>query len=186
MEIKSIQNKKAAMEMSMGTMVTIVLLTLVLILGGYFIQKIFDSATTSIDTTDDAVKSRLRELLSSDENKKVVISPSRQLAIKKDEVGRGFGFAIRNNGESGTFSYSLDAIETDCSLNTEQAEDLIPNRREGEVNIPAGVIMEDAILIGFKFPENVPPCSIAYNLNIEKDGEIYASSIGIDLEILPS
>ena len=52
------KNKKAAMEMSMGTMVTIILLVVVLVLGIFFIQKIFSSGSNAIDTVDNQVQDR--------------------------------------------------------------------------------------------------------------------------------
>src|SRR3989339_198223 len=48
-------SRKAQMEMTMGTLVTIVLLTMALILGGYFVRQIFSGATTSIEGIDQAM-----------------------------------------------------------------------------------------------------------------------------------
>ena len=55
-----IENKKAAMEMSVGTIVTIVLLMSVLVLGLVLITNIFSGATSSVKTIDDKVKSEIK------------------------------------------------------------------------------------------------------------------------------
>ena len=54
-----IKNKKAAMEMSVGTIVTIVLLMSVLILGIFLVQNIFKSAKGAVDLTDKQLKNEI-------------------------------------------------------------------------------------------------------------------------------
>ena len=80
------ENKKAAMELTMGTMVTIVLLVMVLILGGYFVNKIFFSATSSVDQIDAQVRDQINKLFAEDNTRKVVIFPStRKIILSKGE-----------------------------------------------------------------------------------------------------
>ena len=57
-----IKQKKAAMEMSVGTIVTIVLLMSVLILGIFLIKNIFSSAKNAIDLTDEQLNAEINEL----------------------------------------------------------------------------------------------------------------------------
>jgi len=57
--INFFKNNKAAMEMSVGTIVTIVLLTAVLILGLVLIRTIFQSSTESIESIDTAIKAEI-------------------------------------------------------------------------------------------------------------------------------
>ena len=54
------KNRKAAMEMSVGTIVTIVLLMTVLILGLVLVRTIFTGAIENINGIDQAVKSELK------------------------------------------------------------------------------------------------------------------------------
>ncbi|MEM3091480.1 MAG: hypothetical protein QXU39_02390, partial [Candidatus Pacearchaeota archaeon] len=58
----SLRQKHAAMEMSVGTMVTIVLLMIVLVLGIFFIQKIFSAGTNAIETIDNQVQNEIQKL----------------------------------------------------------------------------------------------------------------------------
>src|SRR3989339_782521 len=100
-------SRKAQMEMTMGTLVTIVLLTMALILGGYFVRQLF---------SDD------------DTRKIVVYPPTRQIIIKKGTDNLGFGFSIRNIQEvNDKFSYEISAVELSCSDNFRlaKADDLI-------------------------------------------------------------
>jgi hypothetical protein len=182
-----LRNKKAAMELTMGTMVTIVLLVMVLILGGYFVQKIFFSASGSIDAIDESVKSEINKLFSEDTNKKIIIyPPSRTIPLNKGDRGEGFALSIRNVGTApDTFTYEVAAIETDCpeSLSVTQADGFLGLGKSGSVQIAAGSIMENPTLITFNIPETAPPCSIKYGITMQKGGQLYGSSVDVVVNI---
>src|SRR3989344_4313299 len=105
-------NKKAAMEMSVGTIVTIVLLMGVLVLGGILIQKIYYSSIENINNIDQSVKNEINKLFNQDSTKKVIVYPStRLISIEKgNQEPLGFAFSIRNvDSEDGLFKYSVTA-----------------------------------------------------------------------------
>ena len=97
MEIKS--SKRAQMEMSVGTMVTIVLLLIVLVLGIFFIQKIFKSGSNAIDTIDSQTQSELQKLFANEGAKIAFYPTSRVVVVQRGDDPKGFAFSIRNNGE---------------------------------------------------------------------------------------
>lgn len=83
-------NRKAAMEMSVGTIVTIVLLVSVLILGIFLVQRIFKTATSVVDLTDQQLTEEVNKLFSNP-NQKIVVYPStREVIIKQTERGSRF------------------------------------------------------------------------------------------------
>jgi hypothetical protein len=185
------RSKRAAMELTMGTMVTIVLLVMVLILGGYFVNKIFFSARSSVDAIDEQVKSEINKLFAEDDTRKIVIFPSsRKISLEQGDQGSGFAFSIRNVGtEPATFSYEIKATEVSCpnQMSLAQAESLIALRRTGkDIQISAGLIMADATHVTFSIPETTPPCLIGYTLTMQREGELYGSSLGIDVKIEPA
>ena len=57
-------NSKGAMEMSVGTIVTIVLLMSVLVLGLFLVQRVFSSGTGAIDSIDSQVQNEIQKLFS--------------------------------------------------------------------------------------------------------------------------
>ena len=59
---KRTKNKRAAIEMSMGTIITIILAVVFLILGLTFVKSIFGVASSSIQITDDKLKAQLSTL----------------------------------------------------------------------------------------------------------------------------
>ena len=174
-------SKRAAMEMSVGTMVTIVLLMIVLVLGIFFIQKIFKTANNAIDLTDQQLTSQLNKFFASGEEKKIVVYPeTRIIEVKKGDQG-GFGFAIRNKETSnGVFAYTtgVQEIASNCEMTQEQADRLIILGKSGSnINILSGSVMDSAKRITFDIPESSSLCSIDYILDITKDGVQYTQAI---------
>ncbi|MDP2672681.1 MAG: hypothetical protein Q8O84_02620 [Nanoarchaeota archaeon] len=180
------KNKIGAMEMSVGTIVTIVLLMSVLVLGIFLVQKIFKTGTSAIDQVDTKIQSEI-DLLFSQEDKSVVVYPKeRTISISKGDSG-GFGFSIMNKEQTtGSFSYlvSVGEIGSGCQLSEEQAESLIVLGKTGkEISLPSGSKLADAILVKFSIPETAPLCQIRYSLDVENNGVQYSPTIGIDLTI---
>tara|TARA_Y100000034_G_scaffold112542_1_gene146616 strand:+ start:844 stop:1410 length:567 start_codon:yes stop_codon:yes gene_type:complete len=181
-------NKKAAMEMTIGTMVTIVLLVAVLVMILFFITRITESGIGAIDGIDSAVKTEIDKLFSKDSSKKIIIYPeSRKITIKKGEDHLGFGFSIRNTGEEDSFSYDITAVETGgkgCDLRLSEADGLISlGKQKNSILISAGTVMEYPIFVRFDIPDTTPPCEIRYAINVEKSGQIYGASMDVDLSI---
>ena len=58
------KNKKAAIELSIGTVVIIVLAMTMLIMGVVLVRNIFSGATSSVDTLNDKVKGEITSLFS--------------------------------------------------------------------------------------------------------------------------
>jgi len=187
------KGKKAAMEMSVGTIVTIVLLMTVLGLGLFLVRNIFTSAETSIEGIDQAVKNEINKLFSEDDTRKVIVyPPTKLITIKKgNEKYRGFAFSIRNiENNDGAFKYIVSVndpnIRQNCGISASEAESWIKLGGEGTINIGAGNKMEDEEFVRFLIPDNSPICGIRYGLDIKKDGQQYGNTVNIDLEIKPS
>jgi len=173
------------MEMSVGTMVTIVLLMIVLVLGIFFIQRIFRTGTTAIDGIDAKIQNEIDNLFTQEGKKLVVYPKEREISIEQGEDG-GFGFSVENKDTvSGEFSYLVSAgeIASNCQLTIAQADSLIILGKSGTFSLASGNKLEDAIFVKFDVSETTPLCRIRYNIDVEKDGEVYATST-IDLEII--
>ncbi len=182
--------KKAAIEMSVGTIVTIVLLMTTLILGLVMVRTIFSGSIENINSIDQAVKSEINKLFAEDDARTVVIyPPTRQIAVKQGDEG-GFGFSVRNTNEGGdgstSFSYSVSFIESSCDLTEAQAENLIILGKSGDdIQIASGNSLDNPILVKFSISDNVPLCNVRYGITIENGGEIYGNTVTVDLKILP-
>lgn len=177
------RNKKAAMEMSVGTLVTIVLLMAVLGLGIFLIQKIFKGSTNAIDDINQEVQSQINKLFTDQTTKTVVYPQSREIQLQKGDSG-GVGFSIKNNERSeGVFSYETTWSEDDCNFGKADAEDLIILGKMGNnINLGSGDFMEPAILIKLRTEDSDPLCQIRYQISVKKDGQAYATNF-FDIEI---
>jgi len=122
------------MEMSVGTLVTIVLLMAVLGLGIFLVQKIFAGATTSVDLIDDKVMGEINDLFSEKNSDVVVFLGSDQKAkIKRDS--QDFGIAIGAQTPDGSAT-DRDRMTYELSFG-EESEDCVSllgirSRSQGE------------------------------------------------------
>jgi len=178
------KNKTGAMEMSVGTIVTIVLLMSTLVLGLVLIRNISKSSTENISAIDQKVKDQISKMFSEDDLSKVVIYPSRNIKIKKGDSESGFGLSIRNvDSTAGFFSYEITNTDSSCGITKTNAEDLIVLRRtQTNIQLGGGDVMSQPILVVFDIPDSAAPCLIAYTLDVKKGTTAYEQVV-FNLEI---
>jgi len=187
--MKIFNSKKGAMEMSMGTIVTIVLLVSVLVMGIFFIQRISKSATGVIDLTDQQLRNEINKLFS--EETKLSVYPGTRLVEIKQETTDGVGFGIRNllTGQAGTktFSYEVVVADSDADLNNKCGIDkttalswIVTGKSETSIPIPSGDYSVQKVL--FEIPTGSPLCTIRYRVNVNAEGTAYATDF-FDIKI---
>ncbi len=169
------------MEMSIGTIVTIVLLVTVLILGLILVRSIFTAGTNSVDKIGEKVNSQIDELFSNDENLRMAIYPSDyKLKIKQGTQGQGFAISLQNvNLEAKAFTYELSVdglfdIQDKCKISKTSAEAWLLAKR-GEINLAGSQRMQIPELILFTIPEAAPKCTIPYKIDVYDAGTLYTS-----------
>jgi len=178
-KLRTIRSKKAAMEMSVGTIVTIVLLVTVLVLGLVLIRSIFTSGVRSVNQIDDKVRSAIDDLFIKDESVKIAFSPSdRKVKIEQGAVSEGFAFSVRNiEKESRKFRYTIAVdsnfdIRKQCNININEAESwLVINSGSFELDRNSKPANPELVL--FNIPENAPSCTLPYVVRVTSDGEFY-------------
>ncbi len=161
--------------MSVGMIVTIVLMVTALILGVVLIRGAFIGATNAIDSVNTQVQSELQKLFSGDDEARTAFYPtSREVMVRKGDTPKGFAFQIRNNDvEDATFSYTIEATDVSkCgSFTEEEAQDMMIGS-QGSIDIGRGDI-STARLVKFVIPENAPKCTMGYDLKIKKGTSAY-------------
>lgn len=120
MQLNKISNKKAAIELSIGTIVIIVIAMSMLILGLVLVRQIFTGATESVDILDDKVQNEIKNLFN-DENQDVIIKLGSDKTVKikpgSDTILVGVG-ARHPEGErlespsSLRYTLNLDSVST--------------------------------------------------------------------------
>lgn len=171
--------------MSVGTIVTIVLLMSVLILGIFLVQKVFRSGSNAIDSIDNQVQSEITKLFSEEGKRFVVYPTSQQLTIRKGDDPRGFAFSLKNTfPETRTFSYNVEATDvTGCgSLTETQASSWLRNSK-GELKIGAGNTPTLPELVLLVIPESAPPCTVTYRISVEDESEEFTDGAPIYITV---
>lgn len=173
------QNKRAAMEMSVGTIVTIVLLMSVLVLGLFFVQDIFSKGQGALDMTDQELQEQLNDLFDSDKGARVLIYPkSKQIEIRSGEQD-AIGIGVRNLAtvESDTsFEFEVEPydVSNDCSLTTNDLFDWFYLNEAGTIDVPIGEVKSTKT--HFRIPENTPLCTGMFKVRVyNSDGNLYDS-----------
>jgi len=168
-------NKKAAMELSMSTIVVLVLAMSMLILGLVLVKTIFTGAKYNVETMDTKVQNEINKLFVEDEPM-VIYLPNKKLDIKPGEDW-GVGFAIKHlvEGESGLkkFDYKVEVnmdpldLKNSCGgLSIKEAEAYIEaSSRTSSMSIMPGQIGHE--IIRFSIPEGAPLCFIRYSVTVQ-------------------
>jgi len=173
------KNKKGALELSVGTIVIIVIAMSMLILGLVLVRTIFTAASESVDQLNDVVREQISETFR-DTDKRIAMSlTNRQANVQKEETF-GIAFGIRNTetgvAEAGQFTWTVRATEVQsrCSLSLERADSYITlNKEGGPISILPGAGVE-LVLIKITPDSSAPLCEIQYDINVRKDGQHYA------------
>jgi hypothetical protein len=180
--------KKGAMEMSVGTIVTIVLLMSVLVLGIFLVQRIFKSASGAVDLTDDQLKNEINKLFGDD--KELVIYPSSGLVEIKQEETDGVGIGIKNlvMGVSGDLNFKYEVVigsENKCGVDNDAILDWIAvGKSESGIPLASGGSASQKIL--FQIPTGAPLCVINFRVNVNVDkgnGYEYYDTKAFNIEI---
>jgi hypothetical protein len=179
--------KKGAIELSIGTIVIIVLAMSMLILGLVLVKNIFSGSSENILQMNDKVKDQINKLFVDD--KKTVIYLSNQIAQirKNEEWGIAFGIKnlVRGTPEPGSFSYEVKVsdpdVEIKCGVSESYINGWIVVGRADSMVIPPG---ESYFGISRIFiPENAPLCIVRFHLDVKIDEDIYATDF-FDIEII--
>jgi len=161
--------KKGAMELSISTIVVIVLAMSMLILGLVLVRTIFKGATESVIEIDTKVKGEIKNLFV-DENTKIVLKlgSDKTVRIRADGSLSGVGFGARTIDGS---TVDIKEMKYKLSLDTNSRENCITLLKEKTVaqffkqnigtNIPFDQFEGDTAFaaIQISIPEGTPLCS---------------------------
>jgi hypothetical protein len=179
--------KKGAVELSIGTIVIIVLAMSMLILGLVLVKNIFEGSTNNVDQLNDKVRDEIGKLFG--ENKRTVIYLSNQKApIKQgEEWGVAFGIKnlIRGSSEAKQFSYKVtlsdpEEVRENCQISEADASKWIILGRTGKIVIAPGEAYFG--IVRLRIPENAPLCMIRYNIEVTEGSNAYYTDF-FDVEV---
>jgi hypothetical protein len=170
------KSKRGAIEMSIGTIVIIVLSMSMLILGMILVKNIFSGATNIVDLNNEQISSEIAKLYGDD--KELVIYPS--VDIFNVNAGERAAFAIRiknllggASASDAVFSYDIVPDDfRDCGLNENQILSWMKSESGEGIRIPVGKENIEKILI--EIPEGSPLCSFKIRVTVLQNNQPYA------------
>ncbi|MAG02835.1 hypothetical protein CMI42_05855 [Candidatus Pacearchaeota archaeon] len=173
MKLKKINSKRAALELSIGTIVILVLAMSMLILGLILVRTIFTGAKYNVETMNKKVEAEIGKLFVEDQ-RVVLYLPNREAQIKQGEP-YGLGFGIQNSIKTQKFKWQVvvddEKIRSKCGATERNAEDWITTGGSGSADIPSG--QQHFNLIRFNIPEgsvnDISSCIVRYKLVIKKE-----------------
>ena len=175
------------MELSIGTIVIIVLAMSMLILGMVLVKNIFSGSSQNILQMNDKVKDEINKLFV--EDKRMVVYLPNQIAKIEQNEDWGVAFGIKNLArgtvEVGKFHYEVSVSDPDvkskCGIDEKSVEGWMKTGRVDDMTIAPG---ENYFgIVRFLIPENAPLCTIRFHLDVTSDGVAYATDF-FDVEVL--
>ena len=169
------KNKKAALELSISTIVVLVLGMTMLILGITLVTNILRGATGTVDLIDKNVKSQINKLFNDEDTRSVVYLADNQADVEKG-VSYNIGFGIKNvirggTGEQQGFTYRVEAaeVESGCALTLAEADSYIRLGKEltRPILISPGEDPKERIIV-VEPSEGAPLCLITYDITVFK------------------
>lgn len=172
--------KRGAIELSMGTIVIVVLSMSMLILGIILIRNIFGGTTNAVNNINREIIDEISSLFADPTKKMAVYPPSRRIDLKQGEKGYGFAFSVRNNGLTDqTFKYFVGVdenfnIQNKCGISKGEADSwiIVP---QGSFTLARGKSLEEPELVLFNIPETAPPCTIPFDVKVNSERGFYDS-----------
>ncbi|MGY4884926.1 MAG: hypothetical protein ACP5NZ_05095 [Nanobdellota archaeon] len=178
--VKNKRNKKAAMEMTVGTIVTIVLLMSALVLGLVLTKTIFVNTTNSVNSIDEQMKSEINDLFEQDESKDLIVGLGGESTAKikqgTDQFGIPFAFSPeRPQVWGGENKGCLWSITTRTSASTSACTNPQNKWTNPTANIFPGIkdMQFDEVysnngysLLKIDVPEDVSPCTQRFYITV--------------------
>lgn len=110
------QNKKGAIELSIGTIVIIVLAMSMLILGIILVRNIFKGSTNSVDELNSKVRSEIRTLFSTNKDSDIIVLLGSDKTARIEQGTEKFGIAFGARTFDGSSANSRNRMQYTLSL----------------------------------------------------------------------
>lgn len=188
-EKMKMKNNKAAIELSIGTIVIVVLAMSMLILGIMLVRSIFSGSEEAVSSINQGVINEINKLFTNDNAKLSVFPATRMISMKQGTSEKGFAFSVRNNDiNEQRFTWS---VETDPNFNIQQKCGISASEANSWILVNSGSMvlggsqkLDLPVLVTYEVPESAPVCTIQYLLTVNKAGEGVYTQTSVQLKIL--
>ncbi len=159
--------KHAAMEMSVGTIVTIVLLMALLVLGLFFIKNIMCSGIILTDQINEKVTNQIKGLFGENDYGVKCMGEGGQ-EIKLGDGGRRQIVCVVNEKEEKEYRFKMVNIESLKGVSTNNVKNWVLKDDTGKIKIQPGSKTYSVILLDI--PDKVSDTSLSIDIEQEDVG----------------
>jgi len=181
------RGKRGAVELSVGTIVVLVLAMTMLIMGIVLIRGIFRGATYNVKSLNEKVRGEINKLFTEDDKLVIFLAENIAKVEQGDDFGVAFGIKNLETGttQAGIFSSDVvvsnpSEVQSKCGISSSVVENWMTGKSEANIPISPGQVGHG--LVRFNIPKTAPLCTIRFRINIEKDKQPYATGL-FDLKI---
>ena len=140
--------RRGAMELSVGTIVVLVLAMTMLIMGIVLVRGIFKGAKYNIDILDQKVRGEINKLFTEESSLIIYLANNLAEAEQGESFGAAFGFKNLETGttQAGTFSYDViianpEGVKSRCGVESSVIEGyIVEGKTEGEIPVRPGEV----------------------------------------------
>jgi hypothetical protein len=173
--------KKGALELSIGTIVIIVIGMSMLILGLVLVRTIFTGSTQSVESINEGVMKEITNLFKNEDGNLIIkLGTSNKATIKPGTDSFGVAFGVRdpdgnNIGDRSDINYKIDLSEdsdNNCirKLGDRKAKELFITKLEAWHDIDSHDGSTGASVILMKVPKGTSQCSQKVNVDVRLKG----------------
>jgi hypothetical protein len=181
------RGKKGAVELSISTIVIVVLAMSMLILGLLLIKGIFSGATYNVNKMNDKVKDEINKLFV--EDKRVVLYLDNNGADVKQGQVYGIAWGLQNKIATQKFYWEVvvndDGTRDKCGVTTLQTEKWISTGGSGSADVASGRNYYDLIL--FNIPadsvSDISRCIVRFQLVVKKEDKSVYETIPFNVVV---
>ena len=174
------RSRSAAMEMSVGTIVTIVLLMALLVLGLFFIKNIMCSGIILTDQVNEKVTNQIKGLFGENDYGVKCMGEEGQ-EIKLGDGGRRQITCVINEKEEKEYRFKMVSIESLKGVSTANVKKWVLKDDTGNIKIQPG--SKAYLVILLDIPEKVTDTSLSIDIEQEniETGAIESHPLVIDV-----
>ena len=176
--MRSVLNRKGAIELSMTTVVVIVLAMTMLALGLTLVRTLFTGAIYTAGTLNDQVKNQINQIFQSETTRVGIISEQGQLNPARGKDQCVWWAIVADTGGKYDYSFTVDPAE--CAqtakgyhLTKQMIESWFIDLK-GSKSLAANDRQQYCLPLNI--PRNAPSCLFKVDLETKKDMVIYGSS----------
>jgi hypothetical protein len=180
--MRSILNRRGAIELSMTTVVVIVLSMTMLALGLTLVRTLFQGAQDTAGSLNSNVKNEINKIFSNQETKVAIISEQNLLAPQRNADNCIWWQMVADVPEKYSYEFTIDPAEcggANYRLSTATLTSWFLSSLKGSFNLGANEIKP--VCLRIHVPSSAPSCLFSLNLEVKNAAGVTFGTSSVDV-----